>query len=184
MTDERFSRQRDLVPPERLKACRATVVGVGAIGRQVALQLTAMGAPWLQLVDFDMVEESNLASQGYLECDLGIQKVASTSVLCRRISSRVDLYMVADRFRRTMEVGNVLFSCVDKIDIRKDAKLVGDIKTGRIMIEDGAYFKGSIDIVREVSKPAPAPSPRPPAVAHAPSAAPAPVAAGGIDQKH
>jgi len=48
--------------------------------------------------------------------------------------------------------GNVDAS--DKIDIRKDAKLVGDIKTARIVIEDGAYFKGSIDIVRpESSKP-------------------------------
>lgn len=41
----------------------------------------------------------------------------------------------------------------EKIDIRKDAKLVGDLKTGRIVIEDGAYFKGSIDISRpEISK--------------------------------
>jgi len=31
----------------------------------------------------------------------------------------------------------------DKIDIRKDAKLVGDIKTARIGIEDGAYFKAT-----------------------------------------
>ena len=29
---------------------------------------------------------------------------------------------------------------LDKIDSRKDAKLVGDIKTARIVIEDGAYF--------------------------------------------
>lgn len=42
--------------------------------------------------------------------------------------------------------GNVEAS--DKIDIRKEARLVGDIKTSRIVIEDGAYFKGSIDIVR------------------------------------
>lgn len=39
----------------------------------------------------------------------------------------------------------------DKLEIRKDAKLVGDIKTARIVIEDGAYFKGSIDIVRPES---------------------------------
>src|SRR5579872_897684 len=44
--------------------------------------------------------------------------------------------------------GNV--EAVDKIDIRKAAKLVGDIKTARIIIEDGAYFKGSIDIVSVV----------------------------------
>jgi cytoskeletal protein CcmA (bactofilin family) len=42
--------------------------------------------------------------------------------------------------------GNV--DAADKIDIRKDAKLVGDIKAARIVIEDGAYFKGSIDIVK------------------------------------
>src|ERR1700728_120695 len=55
--------------------------------------------------------------------------------------------------------GNVEAS--DKIEIRKDAKLVGDIKTARIVIEDGAYFKGSIDIARpEASKPAAAPPPQ------------------------
>ena len=61
-SQERYSRQRDIVPPERLAQCKATVVGVGAIGRQIALQLAAMGIPRLQLVDFDHVEESNLSS--------------------------------------------------------------------------------------------------------------------------
>jgi cytoskeletal protein CcmA (bactofilin family) len=36
----------------------------------------------------------------------------------------------------------------DKLEVRKDARVVGDIKTARIVIEDGAYFKGSIDIVK------------------------------------
>ena len=36
----------------------------------------------------------------------------------------------------------------DKIEIRKDAKLVGNIKTARILIEDGAYFKGGIEVVK------------------------------------
>ena len=49
--------------------------------------------------------------------------------------------------------GNV--EAADKIDIRKDAKLVGDIKTSRIVIEDGAYFKGSIDITKAEPKPQP-----------------------------
>jgi cytoskeletal protein CcmA (bactofilin family) len=46
--------------------------------------------------------------------------------------------------------GNV--ESTDRIDIRKDARLVGDIKTARIVIEDGAYFKGSIDIVKQEAK--------------------------------
>ena len=67
--------------------------------------------------------------------------------------------------------GNIEAS--DKIDIRKDAKLVGDIKTARIVIEDGAYFKGSIDIQKPAVGPAPAASK--PAVAAAGAGQPSPV---------
>jgi cytoskeletal protein CcmA (bactofilin family) len=71
----------------------------------------------------------------------------------------------------------------DKLEIRKDAKLVGDIRTARIIIEDGAYFKGSIDIVKPepakagakppqaAAPPAPA-APAPPVVAHASAGGP------------
>src|SRR5579875_547228 len=77
--------------------------------------------------------------------------------------------------------GNV--DATDKIDIKKEAKLVGDIKTSRIVIEDGAYFKGSIDISKpSAAKPAPQPAP---AVSQQPLsqpavATPAPVAAGSV----
>ena len=43
MSNERFSRQADIVPRDRILDCKATVIGVGAIGRQVAIQLTAIG---------------------------------------------------------------------------------------------------------------------------------------------
>ena len=65
--------------------------------------------------------------------------------------------------------GNV--EATDKIEIRKDAKLTGDIRTARIIIEDGAYFKGSIDIV----KPEPVKPPAKPQ-ASAPAAQASPVA--------
>lgn len=68
--------------------------------------------------------------------------------------------------------GNVETS--DKVDIRKDAKLVGNITTARISIEDGALFKGSIDIRKPEPKPAAAHATAP-AGAHAPAA---PVAVG------
>jgi cytoskeletal protein CcmA (bactofilin family) len=42
--------------------------------------------------------------------------------------------------------GNV--EAQQKITIRKEGSLVGDIKTAGIIIEDDAYFKGSIDIVK------------------------------------
>ena len=36
----------------------------------------------------------------------------------------------------------------DKITIKAGGSLVGDIRTAGIIIDDGAYFKGSIDIVK------------------------------------
>ena len=53
--------------------------------------------------------------------------------------------------------GNV--EAADKVDIRREAKLVGDITTARISIEDGALFKGSIDIKKPEPKAAAASAP-------------------------
>jgi cytoskeletal protein CcmA (bactofilin family) len=72
--------------------------------------------------------------------------------------------------------GNV--EATDKIEIRKDAKLTGDIRTARIIIEDGAYFKGSIDIV----KPEPAKA-AVKAQASSPTAQATPVAASSPENK-
>ncbi len=72
-------------------------------------------------------------------------------------------------------LGNV--EAIEKIEIRKEARLVGDIKTARIVIEDGAYFKGSIDIVRqEAAKPVVTPRPQ---AAAAPAVVPVASSAGG-----
>jgi cytoskeletal protein CcmA (bactofilin family) len=75
--------------------------------------------------------------------------------------------------------GNV--EAADKIDIKKEAKLVGDIKTTRIVIEDGAYFKGSIDISKASGKTAQSPviQTSTPASASAPPSGPVTVGASG-----
>jgi len=116
---DRDLRQRDILPPERLATCRATIIGVGAIGRQVALQVAAIGLPNIQLVDFDSVEPANLAPQGYLEEDLGQLKVEATAALIRRINSQTSIELVPERFRRSLAVGDVVFCCVDSIVTRK-----------------------------------------------------------------
>jgi sulfur carrier protein ThiS adenylyltransferase len=116
---QRYSRQRDIVPAERLAGCKAAVIGVGAIGRQVALQLTAMGIWWLELVDPDTVDASNLASQGYLEADLGKFKVDTTAELCSKINADLELDLIPERFRRSRETGNVVFCAVDAISTRR-----------------------------------------------------------------
>ena len=46
--------------------------------------------------------------------------------------------------------GNI--DAAEKIAIREQGSLIGDIRTAGISIDDGAYFKGSIDIVRPEPK--------------------------------
>ena len=82
MTD-RFGRM-----PDEARYC---LEGARIRWRGQALQLSAIGIPWLQLVDFDIVESSNLASQGYLEDDLGKLKVEATADLCMKISSSLEI---------------------------------------------------------------------------------------------
>jgi sulfur carrier protein ThiS adenylyltransferase len=116
---ERYSRQKDLVPEENLAECNITIIGLGAIGRQVALQLSAMGANNLSFIDFDNVEESNIASQGYYESDLGKLKVEATKESCLKINSSIDISALTQRFKKSKPVGNVVFCCVDSIQTRK-----------------------------------------------------------------
>lgn len=47
--------------------------------------------------------------------------------------------------------GNIAAS--ERVDIRAAGSLTGDITTARVSIEDGAYFRGGIDIRREEAKP-------------------------------
>ncbi len=68
----------------------------------------------------------------------------------------------------------------DRIEIKKDGSVVGDLTTARIMIEDGAYFKGSIEIDRNAAEAA-AHSDKP-AVAR-PAGTPSPVHAAPIAAK-
>jgi cytoskeletal protein CcmA (bactofilin family) len=47
--------------------------------------------------------------------------------------------------------GNV--SATDRVDIRAEGALTGDVAAARISIEDGAFFKGGIDIRKADAKP-------------------------------
>ena len=47
--------------------------------------------------------------------------------------------------------GNV--TATGRVELRKSCTLIGDVSTQRIVIEDGAFFKGAIDIKEKDSRP-------------------------------
>jgi sulfur carrier protein ThiS adenylyltransferase len=119
MNHDRFIRQQELVPQDRLQNVKTTVIGIGAIGRQVALQLAAIGSPQIQLIDFDAVDLSNVTTQGYLTDDIGQPKVQATAAAIERIDSSIVVETLLDRYRPQQSVGEAVFCCVDSITARE-----------------------------------------------------------------
>ena len=67
----------------------------------------------------------------------------------RKLTIGASAKVTADIIAREVAcIGNVKgnLRARDRIEIKKDGSVVGDLTTARIMIEDGAYFKGSIEI--------------------------------------
>jgi sulfur carrier protein ThiS adenylyltransferase len=126
---DRDIRQRELVPPQKLANIHAIVIGIGAVGRQVALQLAATGVPAMDLIDHDVVAVENLAPQGYWPQDIGIAKVEATGGLCQSINPDITLTHEFERFRRSSAkrleslrgtgCKLAIFCCVDSIVTRK-----------------------------------------------------------------
>ena len=114
----RFDRQASLVPRDHIRDTNVSVIGVGAIGRQVALQLASIGVTKLQLIDFDSVESTNITTQGYRRDEIGQAKVNATASEVRRIDPTIQVDCINDRFRSKHQIGQAIFCCVDKIATR------------------------------------------------------------------
>jgi len=114
----RFVRQQDLIPQAKLAGTKVSIIGVGAIGRQVAWQLAAIGVAKLQLIDFDAVEQHNVTTQGYRAADVGQLKVTATAFAISEIDLSINVEQVHDRYRPKLETGSVVFCCVDTISAR------------------------------------------------------------------
>ena len=114
----RFARQEDLVPRDRLADIGATVIGVGAIGDRCAATGSRLAAPRIQLVDFDVVDDTNRTTQGYAMADVGMTKVLATLTAIRQIDPTIQVETVEDRYRPRVEAGEAVFCCVDSIEAR------------------------------------------------------------------
>ena len=138
---DRFLRQRDLVSTESLSKTAVTIIGVGAIGRQVALQLAALGVMKIQLIDFDDVELHNVTNQGYRMSDVGQSKATATTSAIAEVDPSIEVHSIVDRFRLRQPTNDVVFCCVDSISSRSaiwsnlksrtlfwaDARMLGEV---------------------------------------------------------
>ncbi|MCH7813468.1 MAG: ThiF family adenylyltransferase [Planctomycetes bacterium] len=107
--------KRNKAPPTWRKSLptieSVTIVGLGGIGRQVAVQLAALGVPRLQLVDARTVARSTHAAEGYPFEDVGRLRVHSSAYLCHQINPRLNIHASPTRSLGTIEPGGAVFCC-------------------------------------------------------------------------
>ena len=120
-----YLRQLALLDPMKLKGLSATVVGVGATGSYVAMQLAMMG--WgdemnrskLKVWDFDKIESHNLCNQIYEPSQVGKPKVDALAELIKR-KCEIDIETHNERVVDQKLDSTYVFLMTDTMSSRKE----------------------------------------------------------------
>lgn len=132
MNDElllRYSRQIllpqvDLHGQERLQTSKVLIIGMGGLGSPVTLYLAAAGIGHLTLVDFDMVELSNLQRQIiHNQQRIGHNKAHSAAQSTHAINPHVNIDTIQHRLdskdlQHTVAQHDVIVDCSDNFPTR------------------------------------------------------------------
>jgi adenylyltransferase/sulfurtransferase len=124
LTKDELSRySRHLLLPEvgeegqrKLKAARVLCVGTGGLGSPLALYLAAAGVGTLGLVDFDVVDASNLQRQIiHSTADIGRKKLDSAAEKLKALNPNLNVIK-----------HDTLLSSANALDILKDYDVIAD----------------------------------------------------------
>ncbi len=129
----------------RLKAARVLIVGAGGLGSPASLYLAAAGVGTLGLVDFDVVDASNLQRQIlYGEGDLGRPKLEAARDRLKDLNSHIDVVVHEER----LDSGNAL-------DIIRGYDLVIDGTDNfptRYLVNDACVLLGKRNVYGSILK--------------------------------
>ena len=76
---------------EKLKKAKVCILGLGGLGSNVAVLLARAGIGYLKLIDFDVVEASNLNRQQYRISHIGMKKTEAMKTIIREINPFVEV---------------------------------------------------------------------------------------------
>ena len=151
LTKEEIARySRHLLLPEigvegqkKLKAAKVLIVGTGGLGAPLALYLAAAGVGTLGLVDFDVVDASNLQRQIiHSTRDVDRPKVASARDRIKGINPYINVVM-----------HDTMLTSENALDIIKDYDIVADGTDNfqtRYLVNDACVFLGKPNVYGSV----------------------------------
>lgn len=108
---------------KKLKKAKVCILGLGGLGSNVAVLLARAGIGYLKLVDFDVVEVSNLNRQQYRISHIGIKKTEAIKSIIKEINPFVEIEVLNKKVDRK----NIL-SVVGDVEIVVEAFDVAETK--------------------------------------------------------
>lgn len=143
LTNEEIARySRHLILPEvgmegqqKLKAAKVLCVGTGGLGAPLALYLAAAGVGTIGLVDFDVVDESNLQRQIiHSQSTVGKLKVDSAELMLKGLNKNVNVVK-----------HNTMLTSANALEIFKDYDVIADGTDNfqtRYLVNDACVLTG------------------------------------------
>ena len=143
LSNEEIARySRHLILPEvgmegqqKLKAAKVLCVGTGGLGAPLALYLTAAGVGTIGLVDFDVVDESNLQRQIIpSQSTVGKLKVDSAEIMLKGLNKNVNVVK-----------HNTMLTSANALEIFKDYDVIADGTDNfqtRYLVNDACVLTG------------------------------------------
>lgn len=108
---------------KKLKKAKVCILGLGGLGSNVATLLARSGIGYLKLVDFDIVEASNLNRQQYRISHIGMKKTEAIKTIIKEINPFVEIEVLNKKVDRE----NIL-SIVGDVEIVVEAFDVAETK--------------------------------------------------------
>lgn len=136
-----------------LKKAKVLIVGTGGLGSPISLYLAAAGIGTLGLVDFDVVESSNLQRQiVHGNSTLGLPKVESAKQRLQDLNSHIQIntYDTAFNTDNALELVGAYDLVIDGTDNFETRYLVNDacVQLGKPLVYGAIYrFDGQISVL-------------------------------------
>lgn len=117
-----FKRQRSILDPDEFNNCnlRVDVIGAGATGSYLVLQLAKLGLLNIHIWDNDIVESHNLPNQLYGIPDIGKPKVECLRNIVKQLTG-IEINIHNEFVTKdTKDLGNVVFILTDSMSSRRE----------------------------------------------------------------
>lgn len=113
-------RSDTILDPTKLLNKTIHIIGCGATGSHLAIQLVKLGIRKLKLWDFDTIESHNLTNQIWTQKDIGSSKVEALKNHIYELDNTLDMskFYNMGKYRNQILEG-IVFNCVDSMELRK-----------------------------------------------------------------